>query len=80
MEKIGGIERKIMLKYRKARIIDPEDKHILDKLAATGLVGYGISFKHKQFTAKITQLGYAGLPDGWNYYSFTGTKPKKEEY
>lgn len=59
MNRIGGLEGRILRKYLKGQIIDENDRFYLDRLANTGLMHYGFSIKEMKPTAKTTTLGYA---------------------
>ncbi len=61
MERIGGVERKVLQKYRKGKKIENKDLPYLKMLAGIGLVSFGYSIKRKAPTAKPTRLGYSSL-------------------
>lgn len=59
MNRIGGLEGKLLKKYLRGQVIDEKDRFYLDRLASTGLMHYGFSIKQMKTTAKTTTLGYA---------------------
>jgi len=60
MRLIDGVEGEILKKYRKGRVIDEEDRHYLERMWNTKLMGSGYDPELDKATAKTTSLGVMG--------------------
>ena len=61
MKTIGGIEGKILKKYKKGRVIDPKDKPYLKDMASVGFIKYGYDIDKRKQTAKTTIGGLSSI-------------------
>jgi hypothetical protein len=57
MEKISGLEGKVLKKYLKKRVVDPEDTPYIKRMTSIGLMNIGYSFKEEKRTAETTYSG-----------------------
>ncbi len=64
MRLIDGIEGKILKKYSKGKVIEPQDEKYLERMASTGLIKYGFDLDKRRPTAKTTLLGYYSIAPG----------------
>lgn len=74
MKNITGIEGRVLHKYIKGKIVDPEDEFYIERMALTGLMNTGYDLDEDKMTAKTTRLGISSigglLDDGDNYVKY----------